>query len=166
MLCRLNCIDVCTEEKKLPTVLFLLSFNHFLDLLAVITAACILHAIRCDDEQCVFRDILFSCVLMDIPNVMNRSADSIQKRGAAANGIVPVGHRLHLLNRHTVMDNLAHVVKENGRDQCLAILFFLLFNHGVESSDGVCFQSAHRAAAIKDEYDLRQVLSHVLYLRI
>jgi len=62
--------------------------------------------------------------------------------------------------------NLAHVVKENGRDQCLAILFFLLFNHGVESSDGVCFQSAHRAAAIKDEYDLRQVLSHVLYLRI
>ena len=114
----------------------------------------------------MFRDILISCVLVDIPNVMNCSADSIQKGGAAANGIVPVGHRLHLLNRHTVMDNLAHVVKENGRDQCLAILFFLLFNHGVESSDGVCFQSAHRAAAIKDEYDLRQVLSHVLYLRI
>ena len=103
---------------------------------------------------------------MDIPNVMNCSADSIQKSSTSANGIVPVGHRLHLLNRHTVMDNLAHVVKENGRDQCLAILFFLLFNHGVESSDGVCFQSAHRAAAIKDEYDLRQVLSHVQYLRI
>ena len=29
---------------------------------------------------------------MDIPNVMNRSADSIQKRGAAANGIVPVSY--------------------------------------------------------------------------
>ena len=114
----------------------------------------------------MFRDILISCVLVDIPNVMNCSADSIQKGSTSANGIVPVGHRLHLLNRHTVMDNLAHVVKENGRDQCLAILFFLLFNHGVESSDGVCFQSAHRAAAIKDEYDLRHVLSHVLYLRI
>ena len=119
-----------------------------------------------DDEQSMFRDIFISCVLVDIPNVMNCSADSIQKGSTSANGIVPVGHRLHLLNRHTVMDNLAHVVKENGRDQCLAILFFLLFNHGVESSDGVCFQSAHRAAAIKDEYDLRQVLSHVLYLSI
>ena len=114
----------------------------------------------------MFRDIFISCVLVDISNVMNRSADSIQKRGAAANGIVIVGHRLDLLNRYTVMNNLAHVVKEDGRDQCLAILLFLLFNHGVEASDGVCFQPAHRAAAIKDEYDLRQVLSHVQYLRI
>ena len=92
---------------------------------------------------------------MDISNVMNCSADSIQKGGAAANGIVTVGHRLDLLNWYTVMNNLAHVVKEDGRDQCLTILFFLLFNHGVEASDGVCFQPAHRAAAIKDEYNLR-----------
>ena len=104
-----------------------------------VTAACILHAIRCDDEQRVFRHILNSCVLMDISNVMNCSADSIQKGSTAANGIVLVSHRLNLLNRYTVMNNLAHVVKEDGRDQCLAILPFLLFNHGVEASDGVCF---------------------------
>ena len=103
---------------------------------------------------------------MDISNVMNCSANSIQKGSTAVNVIVPVGHRLDLLNRYTVMNNLAHVVKEDGRDQCLAILLFLLFNHGVEASDGVCFQPAHRTAAIKDEYDLRQVLSHVQYLRI
>jgi len=155
MPCRFNCVDVCTEEQKLPAILFLLTLNHFLDLIAIITAACILHAIRCDDEQRVFRHILNSCVLMDISNVMNCSADSIQKGGAAANGIVTVGHRLDLLNWYTVMNNLAHVVKEDGRDQCLTILFFLLFNHGVEASDGVCFQPAHRAAAIKDEYNLR-----------
>ena len=82
MPCRLNCVDVCTEEQKLPAILFLLTLNHFLDLLAVITAACILHAVRCDDEQSMFRDIFISCVLVDISNVMNRSADSIQKRGA------------------------------------------------------------------------------------
>ena len=41
-----------------------------------VTAACILHAIRCDDEQRVFRHILNSCVLMDISNVMNCSADT------------------------------------------------------------------------------------------
>ena len=64
----------------------------------------------------MFRDIFISCVLVDISNVMNRTADSIQKRGAAANGIVLVGHRLDLLNRYTVMNNLAHVVKEDGRD--------------------------------------------------
>ena len=140
MPCRLNRVDVCTEEQKLPAILFLLTLNHFLDLLAVITAACILHAVRCDDEQSMFRDIFISCVLVDISNVMNRSADSIQKRGAAANGIVLVGHRLDLLNRYTVMNNLAHVVKEDSRDQCLTILLFLLFNHGVEATDGVCFQ--------------------------
>ena len=80
---------------------------------------------------------------MDISNVMNCSANSIQKGSTAVNVIVLVGHRLDLLNRYTVMNNLAHVVKEDGRDQCLAILPFLLFNRGVEASDGVCFQSAH-----------------------
>ena len=75
----------------------------------------ILHTVRCDDKQCMFRDIFISCVLVDVPYVMNCSADSIQKGSTAANGIVLVGHRLDPLNRHTVMDNLAHVVKENSR---------------------------------------------------
>lgn len=93
---------------------------------------------------------------------------------------------LHMVTKHPDMfdrlieweneDNIFHrrmtrretpsEVKARLLSKCLAILLFLLFNHGVEASDGVCFQSAHRAAAIKDEYDLRQVLSHVQYLRI
>ena len=81
--CGFDRVYICSDKKELPAILFLLTLNHFLDLLAVITAACILHAVRCDDEQSMFRDIFISCVLVDISNMMNCSADSIQKRGAA-----------------------------------------------------------------------------------
>ena len=58
----------------------LLTLNHFLDLLAVITAACILHAVRRDNKQCVFRHILFSCVLMDISNAVSYTHLDVYKR--------------------------------------------------------------------------------------
>ena len=38
--------------------------------------------------------------------------------------------------------------------------------HGIKVSNGVCLKPAHGAAAVKDEYNLRQILSHVQYLRI
>lgn len=43
---------------------------------------------------------------------------------------------------------------------------FLLLDHGVKDSDGVGLKPAHRAAAVKNEYNLRYILFHVHYLRI
>ena len=164
--CRLNCVNVGAEEQKLPAVLFLLTLDHFLDLIAVIPAACILHSVSRDDEHRMLRHILSSCILMDISDVVDCSADSIQKGGAAPHRVVLIGHRLDVLDAHTVMNNLAGVVEENSGDESFALSLFLFLDHGVEASDGVSLKPTHRAAAVKNEYDLRQVLSHVQYLRI
>ena len=55
----------------------------------------------------MLRDILRSGVLMDIADVMDRTADGIQKSRAAPDGIVPVCHRLDVVDVHAVMDHLS-----------------------------------------------------------
>lgn len=63
------------------------------------------------------------------------------------------------------MNNLAGIVEKNSGDESIALGFLLLFNHGIEASDGVCLKATHGAAAIQNEYNLGQILSHVQYLR-
>ena len=41
MLCGFNCVDVRPDKQELPTVLFLLIFNHRLNSVAVIAMACV-----------------------------------------------------------------------------------------------------------------------------
>lgn len=154
MPCSLHRVNIGTKEQKLPAVASLLPLNHLLDALGVIVAACILHAICCDDEQGMLRDILGSCILVDVPDMMDRSTDGIQKGGATSYGIISVGHRLDALDINAIMNNLAGVVEENSRDESFALSFFLLLDHGVEASDSVCLKPTHRAAAVKNEYDL------------
>ena len=90
----------------------------------------------------------------DIADVMDRTADGIQKSSATPDGIVPVCHRLNVSDVHAVMDHLAHIVEEDSGDKRFAVCLPLLLNHGVEAADGVGFQPAHRAAAVKDKNDL------------
>ena len=37
----------------------------------------VLHSIRCDNKHCMFRNVFPSCILMNISNMMYRSANSI-----------------------------------------------------------------------------------------
>ena len=85
--CRLYCVNVSTEEQKLPTVFFFLLLDHLLHFFAVVTAAGIFHSVRSDYKHCMLRDIFRSCVLMNISNVMNRTADGIQEFCASANRV-------------------------------------------------------------------------------
>ena len=144
----------------------LLPFDHLFDPLAVIAAAGIFHAIGRDDKERVLGDILGSCVLVDVADVVDRAADGIEQRRAAAHIVIPLRHRCDVLYRYAVVDDNALIVEEHCRDQRLAGLIFLLCDHGVEPADGIRLQAGHRAAAVKDEYNLRQVLFHAAYLRI
>ena len=92
--------------------------------------------------------------------MVNRPADGVDEGGAAPDGVIPVRHFRHLRELHPVVEHLGHIVKEDRGDVCLAGLLFLLFDHGVEAADGVLFQSAHGAAAVKDEDQFRQILFH------
>jgi len=127
--------------------------------------ACILHSVRCDDEHGMLRNILNSCVLMDVANVMNCSTDSVKKRCAASYAVLRIGHRLDILDINPVMDDFACIVEENSGNQCFSFCLFLLFNHCIKAADGICLKPTHRAAAVKDEYDLCQVLLHVQFLQ-
>ena len=77
----------------------------------------------------MLRDILRSGILVDIADVMDRATDGIQKSCAAANRIVPAGHRLNIPDIHAVMDYLAHIVEEDCGDECFAVLLLLLGDH-------------------------------------
>ena len=85
---------------------------------------------------------------------MERTADGVQKSCAAPDGIIPVCHWFDVADVHAVMDHLAHIVEEDCGDKRFAVCLSLLLDHGVEAADGVGFQSAHRAAAVKDKDDL------------
>ena len=65
-----------------------------------------------------------------------------------------VCHWFDVADVHAVMDHLAHIVEEDCGDKRFAVCLSLLLDHGVEAADGVGFQSAHRAAAVKDKDDL------------
>ena len=103
---------------------------------------------------------------MNVADVVDRVSDRIQQGGAAAHTILPIRHGLDVSDINAVMDHFADIVKEDGGDQGFAGSFLLLFNHGVKAADRVGLEPTHGAAAVKDKDDLRQVLSHVQYLRI
>ena len=160
----LHRVNIGAKEEKLPAVLFLLALNHPFNLFAVIAAACVFHAVRRDHKQRMLRHVLLPRVFVNVSNMMNRAANRIQQGSAAADKIIPVRHRRNLLNRHAVVDHIAHVIKENGRNQRFTRLFLLLFNHGVKAADGIPLQPAHRAAAIQDKHNFRQILLHHPFL--
>ena len=104
-----------------------------------------------DNEHRLFRYIFAAGVLVDVADVVDGSAHGIQQRRAAEGEILLLGHGRHILQRQAVVDDHALVVKEYGGDQRLARFLFLLGNHGVESTDRVCLQPRHGAAAVQDK---------------
>lgn len=83
--CSFNSINICTDEQKLPSVLFFLPLNHFLNLLTCITVACVLLSVSCDNEHRVLRHVLVTGIFVNVSNVVNCSADGINQSRATVN---------------------------------------------------------------------------------
>ena len=107
---------VCAEEQKLPAVTRLLPFDHLFDPFAVIATAGVFHTVGRDDKERVLGYILGSCVLVDVADVVDRAADGIEQRRAAAHIVIPLCHRRDILHRYTVVDDNALIVEEHCRD--------------------------------------------------
>ena len=75
-------------------------------------AAGVLHAVRGDHKQRVLRAILLTGVLVNVADVVNRAADGVQQRRAAARDILSFGQQLDPLDVDAVVNNLALVGKE------------------------------------------------------
>ncbi len=85
---------------------------------------------------------------MDVPDVVDRPADGVEQRGAAADIILFVRQGRDLVERHAVVDNVHRGVEEKRGDIGFALFFFLLLDHGVEPADGVGFESTHGSASV------------------
>ena len=83
---------------------------------------------------------------MDVSDVVDSSADGIQQGGAAPDIVLLVGDGPDFAHLHPVVEHFGPVIKEDGGDKCLALLLFLLFDHGVETADGVPLQPLHGTA--------------------
>ena len=157
---RLHGVDVGPQEEKLPAAPLLLPLNHLSDLLGGIAVAGVLHAVGGDDKEGVFRHIRSAGIFMDVSNVVNGSAQSIQQSGTSPDVVLLAGDGPDLLHLHPVVEHFGAVVKEDGGDKRLTRLLLLLFQHGIEAADGVPLQPLHGAAAVQNKYQLGQILVH------
>ena len=114
---RLHRIDVRAEEQGLPAVAALLPLDHLLHTVAAVMTAGVLHAVRGDHKQRVLRAILLTGILVDVADVVNRAADGVQQRRAAARDILPFGQRLDPPDVDAVVDDLALVGEEHRRKE-------------------------------------------------
>ena len=71
-------IYVCSDEQELPAVFLLLALDHLLDLCACVTVTCVLLSVGCNNEHRMLRHILGASILMNVSDVVNRTADGIR----------------------------------------------------------------------------------------
>ena len=103
--------------------------DHVLHFVNAVPTACVLHAVGCDDKKRMLGNILLAGIFMDIPDVLNRIADSIKKRGAAAGNIILFGHGSDGFNVCAIVDDFAYIVEKNCRNKSIALLPLLLAEH-------------------------------------
>ena len=108
-----NRIHVGSEEYELPSVLFLLSFNHALHSPVVEDHTGILHAVSRYYKECPGRSVLLSGILVHIAYMTDRSSDCIEQRCAASDIIRIAVQLFHFFYRYSVMDHLRNVIKED-----------------------------------------------------
>ena len=97
---------------------------------------------------------------MDVADVVDGPADGIQQGGAAPDIVLLFRDGPDLLQGYPVVEHLGLVIEEDGRNEHLAQLLLLFFDHGVEAADGVALQPLHGAAAVQNEHQFRQILFH------
>ena len=147
------CINVSSNKDKLPAILFLLALYHLLNLIIGILPAGILHSVRSDYKDGLFRPFFRSCILMNVADMMDCSTYSIKKSRTSANVIFFIRHLLNLINRNSVMQHFASIIKQHRRYICFLTGFFLLLHHRIETTDCVRLKSSHRPASIQNIND-------------
>ena len=114
----------------------------------------------------MLRHVLFPGVLVDVADVVDGSAHGVDQGGAAAHKVLAFRHWLHFLNVHPVMEDGAFVGEQHGGNQCLSFFRALLFDHAVETADGILLQPLHGSALVQDEHHFCQILFHLLFLPV
>ena len=140
--------------------------HHLLHPVAAVFAAGVFHAVGGDDEHGVLGHILFPGIFVDVGNVVDGPAQSIDQRGTAAGTVIPPGHGRHLADVHPVVQYLGIGVEKHRGHQHLSLPLSLPVYGGVEAADGIVGQAEHGAAHIDHKYQFRKSFFHFIFLRI
>ena len=101
---------------------------------------------------------------MNVSDMVDGSADGVQKGSAATDEVFLIRNGRHLIQRLAVMQDLDLVIKKDRGDQCFSGFPLLLFQHGVVPADGISFQPGHGSASIKDKNDFGKTFLHNEFL--
>ena len=107
-----TCIYIRSYEDKFPAILFLLFFNHLLNLIIVIIHTCIFHSVRCDNKYGLIGSVFFSCIFMNIDYMFDCTTNCVQKCSRSSYKILIICYLIHFFNRHSVMNNLGSIIKQ------------------------------------------------------
>jgi hypothetical protein len=99
-------------------------------------------------------------------DLLDGHADGIQEGSGTADEVILFGKGLNCLQVDAVVEHFVHVVKEDGGHHRLPREGLLLFEHGIETADGVFFQPCHGAAPVQDKNQFSKVLFHGVILLI
>ena len=103
----------------------------------------------------MFRFFLFRQAFLYFPDVFDAFGYRVQQGGAAPGVVFFFGEGFYLFQRHAVVDHVHFAVKQDGVYNGVSLHVSLFFNQSVVAADGFCFQSAHGAAAVKNEEHFR-----------
>ena len=99
---------------------------------------------------------------MYMTDMLNGAAHSVQQSSHTAYIIILAGHGYDFLNISTIMKCLHLAIKQDGSYHCLTGLLFLLFNHRIETTNGICLQARHGTAAIQNKNQFSCILFHIV----
>ena len=156
----LHCINIGTQEKEFPILLFLLFFDQPFDRSHGEFFTGVLHTISCDHEHRVLWHIIFAHNGMYMADMLNGAAHSVQQSSHTAYIIILAGHWCDFLNISTIMKCLHFAIKQDSSYHCLTGLLFLLFNHRIEAANGIRLQARHGTATIQNKNQFSCILFH------
>lgn len=101
---------------------------------------------------------------MDILDMIDGISYGIKKSRTARDRVVFQRHLFHIVDADPVMENLGFVIEQDGGDKGLAPCLPLLFEYGVEAPNCVGLIAVHGTAAIQNEHQFSQAISHSFLL--
>ena len=152
-------VDVRSKEEEVPALL-LLRLDESLDLRIGEVAACILHTVGGDNHDGVLGYVVFGQVLVDFPDMLDRTTDSIEQCSAPTDEVLVSDHRGYFRNCQPIMQGFDHIVEEHRGNQGFTGLLLMRFQGRIEAADGIVFQTLHGSASIDDENQFGQTLLH------
>ena len=150
----LSRVDVRAEVDEVPARLFLFVRDEFLHLCLGELGACVLHAVRDDDDDDLCPLPVCRARLL---HVQDGITDGVEECRRAARLIRSLGQRAHISDLSVLVETVHLVVKEHRRHAHVDAQLLFLLDHRIKATDGVRLQSVHGSTLVEDHHEFNAV---------